>query len=62
MSSIIEVKNFTKIYGDFIAVDNISFEVEDDQQLPTHELIHADSFCFHKTDVGQHKTLQTAPS
>ena len=29
MSSIIEVKNFTKIYGDFIAVDNISFEVEE---------------------------------
>ncbi|NTV77956.1 MAG: ATP-binding cassette domain-containing protein [Clostridiales bacterium] len=29
MSSIIEVKDFTKIYGDFTAVDNISFEVEE---------------------------------
>lgn len=29
MSSIIEVKNFTKKYGDFIAVNNISFEVEE---------------------------------
>ncbi len=27
--NIIEVKNFTKKYGDFIAVDNISFEVEE---------------------------------
>ncbi len=25
----IEVKNFTKKFGDFIAVDNISFEVEE---------------------------------
>jgi ABC-2 type transport system ATP-binding protein len=29
MNSIIEVKNFTKKYGDFTAVDNISFEVEE---------------------------------
>jgi ABC-2 type transport system ATP-binding protein len=29
MNSIIEVKNFTKRYGDFIAVDNISFDVEE---------------------------------
>ena len=29
MSSIIEVKNFTKKYGDFIAVNNISFQVEE---------------------------------
>ncbi|WHH61159.1 ATP-binding cassette domain-containing protein [Petroclostridium sp. X23] len=29
MNSIIEVKNFTKKYGDFIAVNNISFEVEE---------------------------------
>ena len=28
-SSIIEVKNFTKRYGDFVAVDDISFEVEE---------------------------------
>ncbi|MFV0496781.1 MAG: ATP-binding cassette domain-containing protein [Candidatus Fimivivens sp.] len=29
MSSIIEVKNFTKKYGDFVAVNNISFSVEE---------------------------------
>jgi ABC-2 type transport system ATP-binding protein len=29
MSNIIQVKNFTKRYGDFAAVDNISFEVEE---------------------------------
>jgi ABC-2 type transport system ATP-binding protein len=29
MKSIIEVKNFTKKYGDFIAVNDISFEVEE---------------------------------
>lgn len=29
MSKIIEVKNFTKKYGDFAAVDNISFNVEE---------------------------------
>ncbi|TCT12211.1 ABC-2 type transport system ATP-binding protein [Natranaerovirga pectinivora] len=29
MNPIIEVKNFTKKYGDFIAVNNISFEVEE---------------------------------
>lgn len=29
MNSIIEVKNFTKQYGDFIAVNNISFNVEE---------------------------------
>jgi ABC-2 type transport system ATP-binding protein len=29
MSSIIKVENFTKSYGDFIAVNNISFEVEE---------------------------------
>ncbi len=29
MSNIIEVKNFTKKYGDFAAVDNISFNVEE---------------------------------
>ena len=29
MSNIIEVKNFTQKYGDFVAVDNISFEVEE---------------------------------
>jgi daunorubicin resistance ABC transporter ATP-binding subunit len=29
MSNIIDVKNFTKKYGDFIAVDNISFNVEE---------------------------------
>lgn len=29
MNSIIEVKNFTKKYGDFAAVDDISFEVEE---------------------------------
>lgn len=29
MNSIIKVKNFTKKYGDFIAVNNISFEVEE---------------------------------
>jgi ABC-2 type transport system ATP-binding protein len=29
MNSIIEVKNFTKSYGNFIAVNNISFEVEE---------------------------------
>ncbi len=29
MSEIIEVKNFTKKYGDFTAVDNISFSVEE---------------------------------
>lgn len=28
MSNIIEVKNFTQKYGDFVAVDNISFDVE----------------------------------
>src|ERR1051325_9114122 len=28
MSNIIEVRNLTKKYGDFIAVDNISFEVK----------------------------------
>lgn len=28
MNSIIEVKNFTKMYGDFVAVNDISFEVE----------------------------------
>ncbi len=29
MSNIVEVKNFTKKYGDFAAVDNISFNVEE---------------------------------
>ncbi len=29
MSNIVEVKNFTKKYGDFAAVDNISFSVEE---------------------------------
>ena len=29
MSNIIEVKNFTQKYGDFVAVDNISFNVEE---------------------------------
>jgi ABC-type uncharacterized transport system ATPase subunit len=29
MNSIIKVENFTKSYGDFIAVNNISFEVEE---------------------------------
>ncbi len=29
MSNIIEVKNFTQKYGEFVAVDNISFEVEE---------------------------------
>ena len=29
MSNIIEVKNFTQKYGNFVAVDNISFEVEE---------------------------------
>ena len=29
MSNIIEVKNFTQKYGSFVAVDNISFEVEE---------------------------------
>jgi ABC-2 type transport system ATP-binding protein len=29
MSNIIEVKNFTQKYGDFVAVDNISFDVEE---------------------------------
>ena len=29
MNSMIKVENFTKRYGDFIAVDNISFEVEE---------------------------------
>ena len=29
MRPIIEVKNFTKKYGDFIAVDDISFTVEE---------------------------------
>jgi ABC-2 type transport system ATP-binding protein len=29
MNSIISVKNFTKTYGDFIAVDNITFDVEE---------------------------------
>jgi ABC-2 type transport system ATP-binding protein len=29
MNSIIRVKNFTKAYGDFVAVDNITFDVEE---------------------------------
>ena len=29
MSNMIQVKNFTKMYGDFAAVDNISFDVEE---------------------------------
>ena len=29
MSNIIEVKNFTQKYGEFVAVDNISFDVEE---------------------------------
>lgn len=29
MNPIIQVKNFTKRYGDFVAVNNISFDVEE---------------------------------
>ena len=29
MSKIIEVQNFTKMYGDHVAVDNISFDVDE---------------------------------
>ncbi|RKY94402.1 MAG: ABC transporter ATP-binding protein, partial [Candidatus Hydrothermota bacterium] len=27
-NSVIEVKNFRKVYGDFVAVDGISFDVK----------------------------------